>query len=77
MLFRSIDAFILTLFVRKFNKSCLLLSPNINSSHAPKRELENEINLENPFDVEERVKRTAGEYAGKAARKTERQRYLC
>ena len=38
------------------------------------RELENEINLENPFDVEERVKRTAGEYAGKAARKKQQER---
>ena len=38
------------------------------------RELENEINLENPYDVEERVKRTAGEYAGKAARKKQQER---
>lgn len=38
------------------------------------RELEAEINLENPYDLEERVKRTAGEYAGKAARKKQQER---
>lgn len=38
------------------------------------RELEAEINLEDPYDLEERVKRTAGEYAGKAARKKQQER---
>jgi len=38
------------------------------------RELEAEINLENPFDVEERVKRAAGDFAGKAARKKQQER---
>ena len=38
------------------------------------RELENELNLENPYDLEERIKRTAGEYAGKAARKKQQER---
>ena len=36
--------------------------------------LEAELNLENPFDIEERVKRAAGEYAGKAARKKQQER---
>ncbi len=38
------------------------------------RELEAELNLENPYDIEERVKRAAGEYAGKAARKKQQER---
>lgn len=38
------------------------------------RELEREINLENPYDIEERVRRTAGDIAAKSAKKKQQQR---
>lgn len=38
------------------------------------RELENELTLEDPWKLEERIKRTAGEYAGKSARKKQLER---
>lgn len=38
------------------------------------RELEKEIDLENPYDLEERVRRTAGDLAGKSARKKQQER---
>jgi len=38
------------------------------------RELENEMNLEDPYEIEARVKRSIGEYAGISARKKQQER---